>query len=174
MILRTIRDSHGLEAWRRLVQHYEPSVPGRSVGMLQKLRSPVFRTADLSNWETDWLQWGAEVHWYDSQIEPGGEINDGIKIAVVLGRSPPQIQAFLQLQAGTFANNYQRFREVIASGLESQRRWLEQQQNHSSASKKGGRNSTVDADGPVDMDVSEIHRKEEGRRKSQWQRKDKA
>ena len=36
-IVRATQDSHGLEAWRRLCQHYEPLVPQRSIALLQGL-----------------------------------------------------------------------------------------------------------------------------------------
>eukprot|EP00971_Amphidinium_carterae_P256978 5101790-Amphidinium_carterae.1 len=103
-IPRAIPDQHGFEAWRRLTLQLEPAIATRTVGMLQSLLTPAFRTDSLMNLETDYLQWEADVHRYQRE-------------------SPNAIAPQLQMHAAGYESDYKKLREALRTFLESSRRW---------------------------------------------------
>eukprot|EP00971_Amphidinium_carterae_P330268 6463206-Amphidinium_carterae.1 len=104
-IVRGVEEQHGFEAWRRLCQHYEPQVATRTVGVLQTLLSPVFRTDSLQLWHEDFLKWESELRHYERDAQP---LSDEVKVALVLARAPSSIADVLRIQASQFADDFPR------------------------------------------------------------------
>jgi hypothetical protein len=86
-IVRNTRSNHGMEAWRTMVQRWEPRVPSRFRGMMQAVLYPKWdipgldATHALSSWEK-------EVRDYEQQS--GDKVSDAIKLGVVLHHLPDQ------------------------------------------------------------------------------------
>lgn len=135
-------------------QRYEPRARVRSVGLLQA----ILATKSLEEWKTDWLSWENEVHRDDAVVESGGDISDSVKVAVCLARAPSGVQAYLQMQAGTFSEDYQKLRGMLASYIDSLRKWPELGRNG-----KGGRGRPAKDDGGQ-ADVGALTAKGKGRK----------
>ena len=112
---------NGFEAWRKLTAWYEPPEAGRQVGLLSQILNPSYRSTTLIDWEEDYFKWRELVEKYDS-VETQA-LQDNVKISIVLKHAPEQIRQQLQLQSGTFGNNFQRLDRLIQDFILNQRSW---------------------------------------------------
>ena len=139
--------SHGLEGWRRLTRHYQPAAESRTVGLLQNLSTPNFRADKASEWENDRLQWEADRLVYEAEADL--PLDDDVEVAIVLSRAPSSISSYLQMQAGTFKNDYLRLHNSLSTYLEATWRWDGQGSKTLMA-------RTNELGGLADMDVSSV------------------
>ena len=99
-IVRNTRVHHGLEAWRCVVQRWEPRVPARFRGMLQAVLFPrwdlpgIDATQAITSWEK-------QVRDYEQQS--ADKVSDAIKMGVVLHHLPDQsLREHLLLNASRY------------------------------------------------------------------------
>eukprot|EP00971_Amphidinium_carterae_P164138 3253996-Amphidinium_carterae.1 len=120
-LLRSTQHHNGYLAWQRLVRQYQPHIATRTVGLLHAILNPRFRAqGTLEEWETDWLQWEAEVLKYERE---DGALDDSIRVAIVMSRLPSVIAPQLQTQSERFVRNYTALRSTILAFLEANRHY---------------------------------------------------
>ena len=86
-IVRNTRVHHGLEAWRCVVQRWEPRVPARFRGMLQAVLFPRWDLPGLDATQAI-TSWEKQVRDYEQQS--ADKVSDAIKMGVVLHHLPDQ------------------------------------------------------------------------------------
>ena len=107
LILRSMPEDNGFEAWRLLTQRYKPNQGMKALGQLRNILNPSFPEA---NFEDAFLQWEAEVEKYERTFAT--QVQDIMKVAVVLHALSGPLQQHIQLTAGA-AQTYQKVRYVI-------------------------------------------------------------
>ena len=107
LILRSMPEDNGFEAWRLLTQRYKSNQGMKALGQLRNILNPSFPEA---NFEDAFLQWEAEVEKYERTF--AAQVQDIMKVVVVLHTRSGPLQHHTQLTAGA-AQAYQKVRDVI-------------------------------------------------------------
>ena len=115
--LMLVKKSNGLEAWRLLRQRYEPRSGQRSLGALQAVLNSKFEGKDFA---ADINEWEALVEVYEKAA--GEELGDSMRIALVVGKVPHNIQNFV-LGLTPPVKTYRELKDAINAWLQGQRKW---------------------------------------------------
>ena len=99
LILRSMQEDNGFEAWRLLAQRYKPNQGMKALGQLRNILNPSFPEA---NFEDAFLQWEADVEKYERTF--AAQVQDIMKVAVVLRSLSGPLQQHIQLTAGAAPN----------------------------------------------------------------------
>jgi hypothetical protein len=119
-ILQSLRRRNGFEAWRLLCLEFEPKIAQRRFGMLQSIMSPNLGQTD-QDFENKFAEWKAEVSRYEDYI--GKELDQDIKIAVLLRQAPAALRMHLQINSNAFENSFAQLESVIQSYIQSRKLW---------------------------------------------------
>ena len=92
-IVKSVPAGNGFEAWRRLFAEYKPQTAGRKVSMLEAVMED--RQRDGEDFSTWYYRWKELVR--QAESARGRVIDDDIKCAVVLRRSPRELRDHLLL-----------------------------------------------------------------------------
>ena len=104
---------NGYEGWRRIVREYEPRVASRRLQILLRLLEVNFPSID--HFLVDLLSWERECEVY--QKLAGRELDDELKMAMVMMRCPEPLGEHLRLNAETLGNRYETLRSHIENYL---------------------------------------------------------
>ena len=101
-ILQSLRRWNGFEARRLLCLELEPKIAQRRFGLLQSIMSPNLGQTD-QDFENKFAEWKAEVSRYEDYT--GRELDEDIKIAVLLRQAPAALRTHLQINSNAFDNS---------------------------------------------------------------------
>ena len=149
----------GFEAWRKMVQRYEPQgQEGRALAWLQNLISVEFDKTSDRSWQASWVSWESNVLMYQQQTKKQFD-SDLMKATLVRCTPEGPLKEHLQLHASSYPT-YQAMKTAIEGWFKSRENWSQ---------------GVPQADGaaPVPMDVSAVWTKGKGKDKGKGKGKDK-
>ena len=118
----------GMAAWWEKKRAHEPRLPGRHANMLSDLLAPDRANCEGDTFRERFREWEVTVQRYE--VQSGETLTDSLRVAVVSGHSPQELQAALWSEITTIGWNYQRLRtfvnDFLTSGLEYNSVGLEQ------------------------------------------------
>ena len=124
-IRRHLEKLNGFEVWRLLYREYEPDTATRKVGLLERVMDDQPAPGmDFGDWFLRWLDLVGEC-----EKARGCMIDDAIKVAVMLKRSPKELRDHLVLESPQLANVEFKFpvmRELIQHWCLSRRVFFRQ------------------------------------------------
>ena len=91
-LIRLVPNHNGFESWRLIAKEFQPDSNIRTSRMLSGALNPRF-SQNLNQFGKELLEWELLVQRYDAQS--GTPLQDHIKIAIMVGHSPPVIQQWL-------------------------------------------------------------------------------
>ena len=109
IIIRSITDMNGFEAWRRLSRRYRPDTPVRRLQKLAEIIS-VTKAKNASELSTILEKWDMRIKVYEAEMEH--QIDDHIKTAVLHGMCPADPQD-VAVHALKKPDDYMVLREVM-------------------------------------------------------------
>ena len=118
-IIRQVPEGKGLEAWRCLVQEYEPEEPTRWCSMLRALMKPAWNEA--SPFMDQLIEWERQVRVYEAGS--GDRVTNPMKCAIITGQAPQQVRSFLRLSPMDYAGDYPALRAAVRAYLSKGRRY---------------------------------------------------
>ena len=124
-LLKTVSKSNGFEAYRILIQEYEPKTKNRTLGMLQSIMSPLFGK-DPTQFMIDLVKWENEIREYCGLS--GKTFDDDLKVALVTERAPAEIKLHIQINSGAIAD-YDMLRELIRSYFQASEKYKQSTAN---------------------------------------------
>ena len=114
-IIRAVERNNGVEAWRRLHKRFEPDGGPRLQNMMTRILQPGDFPDTATGFETALVAWEGLIEKWEQAS--GGDLDDQVKITVLMSRAPLAIRSFLQLQGIT---TYTRLREILVGYFISQ------------------------------------------------------
>ena len=154
---------NGYEAYRQLVQTYEPKTATRTMGLLHAVLSPTF-SPELSKWMEELVIWEREVERYSAMSKE--RLPEAVLVATLTKGAPAAIRQHLYLQAATVGNDYQKAKQVIEGYIQATRVW--------SGAGASVPTHTAEAQEPVPMEVDAVKAgKHKGKYKGKEKGKDK-
>ena len=118
-IVRQVPEGHGLEAWRCLVQEYEPEEPTRWCSMLRSLMKPAW--SEASPFMDQLLEWERAIRVYETGS--GHRVGEPMRCAIITGQAPSAVRNFLRLSPVDYAGDYAAMRAAIRAYLSKGRRY---------------------------------------------------
>ena len=121
VIVQQVESGHGYEAYRRLVEAYDPATSMRGLSMLEGILMAKFTSR---NYLAQLQDWRLRVTRYEQKM--GRALDDDVKVSVLLRNAPEAIRRQLQLNAEregyTLRGAVQAHHGVHAAADELQRR----------------------------------------------------
>lgn len=143
--------SNGLQAWRLLVDAYEPRVGGRYTAMLMGVIGPQWLHLKESQFLETLETWELQVRRYEEQSKE--KVTSATKCAVVMRNAPGGIRTALRTSSSIIGSDYELLKKAIKdylqTGVEFDGRGLAAE----AAAKAGG---GADPHGPAPMDVGAL------------------
>ena len=93
-VVKTVTDSNGFEAYRRLSQRFNPASGGRTLGRLSRILRPDLG-GDAATLLDKLTAWEQEIHEYDAVARD--RLGDQIKTSILLQNVPEAIRVHLTL-----------------------------------------------------------------------------
>ena len=144
---------NGLQAWRMMVDAYEPRIGGRYTSMLMGIIGPSWTSVKESEFLEALETWEVLIRRYEEQSKEA--VNDPTKCAVVMKHAPSGIRLALRTASSSIDSNYARLKRCVKDYLQT---GLNYDQQGTSVPAK-------DTGGPAPMDVGAIQK---GDNKGKW------
>ena len=108
---------NGFEMWRLVFREYRPDTATRKVALLERVMedSPT-SSEEFGDWFVRWLDLVSQT-----ELARGRPIDDDIKCAVVLKRSPKELKDHLVMLTATIADKFPVMREIVGTWNHSKR-----------------------------------------------------
>ena len=147
-VIMNSEPSNGLQAWRLLVDAYEPRVGGRYTAMLMGIIGPQWGHVKEADFLESLDTWETQIRRYEDQS--GEKVTAATKCAVVMKNAPGGIRTALRTSSSIIGSDYQLLKKAIKdylqTGVEFDGRGL--------AAEAGRR---ADPNGPAPMDVGALN-----------------
>ena len=148
-IIMNAEPSNGLQAWRMLVDAYEPKIGGRYTAMLMGILSPQWGHVKEADCMETLDTWEVQIRRYEEQSKE--KITEAIKCAIIMKNAPGGIRTALRTSSSIMGSDYhilkKAIKDYLQTGVEFDGRGL------ISDAKK------IDSGGPAPMDVGAIWNK---------------
>lgn len=119
-IVKSVEErGNGFEAWRRLWAEYRPQTAGRKVSLVEAVMEDRPKEGeDFSTWYYRWVELIRQT-----ELARRKPLDDDIKCAVLLKRTPIELRSHLVLQAGVIADRFDMMNQVITTWMIARRTW---------------------------------------------------
>ena len=112
--IRAAGEGMGLEAWRMIVEYYEPRTRGRQREVFKKINRPTLdRSKSLLNNIESWEQ---SVRDYEKRFSK--VVDEDLRVSVLLEMAPEAVEQHVYLNSEKYAT-YESIRGKVASYIES-------------------------------------------------------
>ena len=152
-VMMNSEPGNGLQAWRMMVDAYEPRIGGRYTSMLMGIIGPSWSSVK----ETEFLEaletWEVLIRRYEEQSKE--TVNDPTRCAVVMKHAPAGIRLALRTASSSIDSNYAKLKRCVKDYMQTGINY--DQQGTSMAAK--------DVGGPMPMDVGALQK---GENKGRW------
>merc|ERR1712194_947669 len=123
-LVKGVRESHGLEAWRRMCEWYQPRSGARGLGLLTDILNWDFGTKDefpqkLTEWDNAVLEYARTS---------GEAIQESILIAILMGRTPKELNIYLGAQITT-TTKLSAVRRIVLDFVRSSKQWSREEKS---------------------------------------------
>ena len=122
VIVQQVESGHGYEAYRRLVEAYDPATSMRGLSMIEGILMAKFTSKNYLSQLQDWM---LRVTRYEQKM--GRALDDDVKVSVLLRNAPRQLQLNAEREGYTFEALY---RHITG--------YMQLQTNYSDAGRLGG------------------------------------
>lgn len=116
-IIMNAETSNGLQAWRLLVDAYEPKIGGRYTAMLMGILSPTWSHVH----EKDFLEtldvWEVQVRRYEDQSKE--KVTSATRCAIIMRNAPGGIRTALRTSSSVIGSDYQLLKKAVKDYLQS-------------------------------------------------------
>ena len=144
---------NGLQAWRMMVDAYEPRIGGRYTSMLMGIIGPSWTSVKESEFLEALETWEVLIRRYEEQSKV--TVTDPTKCAVVMKHAPAGIRLALRTASSSIDSNYAKLKRCVKDYLQT---GLNYDQQGTSVPAK-------DTGGPAPMDVGAVQK---GDNKGKW------
>ena len=119
-IVKGVERGNGFECWRRLWAEYRPAIAARRMNLLEGvMSSKPGLNEDFSSWYYSWLEMIREAEQVRKKV-----IDDDVKCAVALRRSPEELRDHLVLETGTIADQWDVMNAKILAWMTARRPFI--------------------------------------------------
>ena len=140
VIVQQVESGHGYEAYRRLVEAYDPATSMRGLSMIEGILMAKFTS---KNYLAQLQDWRLRVTRYEQKM--GRALDDDVKVSVLLRNAPEAIRRQLQLNAEREGYTFEALYRHITG-------YMQLQTNYSDAGRLGGGSlGTVAQDDAMDV-----------------------
>ena len=145
-IIMNAESSNGLQAWRLLVDAYEPKIGGRYTAMLMGILSPQWSHVQESNFLETLDVWEVQVRRYEEQSRE--TVTPATKCAIIMKNAPGGIRTALRTSSSIIGSNYEMLKKALRDYL----------QTGADFDPKGlvAESRAHDSQGPAPMDVGAV------------------
>ena len=126
VIVQQVESGHGYEAYRRLVEAYDPATSMRGLSMIEGILMAKFTS---KNYLSQLQDWRLRVTRYEQKM--GRALDDDVKVSVLLRNAPETIRRQLQLNAEREGYTFEALYRHITG-------YMQLQTNYSDAGRLGG------------------------------------
>ena len=116
-ILRNVEASNGFQAWKALVECYEPALGGRHTAMLMGIISPSWDKVEEANFLETIEEWEVAIRRYEDQS--GDRVTDGTKVAVVMKYAPTSLRSALRSASSSLGTDYNKIKKYVRDFLQA-------------------------------------------------------
>ena len=116
-VIMNAEQSNGLQAWRLMVDAYEPRVGGRWTAMLMGIISPSWGHVKEAAFMETLDTWEIQVRRYEDQSKE--TVNDATKVAMVMKHAPEGLRSTLRTSSSIIGSNYQILKKAIKDYLQT-------------------------------------------------------
>ena len=109
--------------WKRgeMAAENAPKTVGRRFAMLQAVRQPGM-SDNPAKFEETWKSWEHQLDIYENLSST--ELDDDVKISVVLRECPQKLRDHLLVNSQQFESNYNKLRAIIQAYLNTNKTWI--------------------------------------------------
>ena len=162
VIVQQVESGHGYEAYRRLVEAYDPATSMRGLSMIEGILMAKFTS---KNYLARLQDWRLRVTRYEQKM--GRALDDDVKVSVLLRNAPEAIRRQLQLNAEREGYTFEALYRHITG-------YMQLQTNYSDAGRLGGGSlGTVAQDDAMDVGGVTAGKGEKGKGKGKSKGKSK-
>ena len=126
VIVQQVESGHGYEAYRRLVEAYDPATSMRGLSMIEGILMAKFTS---KNYLSQLQDWRLRVTRYEQKMDRA--LDDDVKVSVLLRNAPETIRRQLQLNAEREGYTFEALYRHITG-------YMQLQTNYSDAGRLGG------------------------------------
>ena len=116
-ILMGAEANNGLQAWRMLMDSYEPRIGGRYTAMLMGIIGPQWQNVKESEFLETLDSWEVLVRRYQDQS--GEEVTPATKCAVVMKFAPQGIRLALRTSSSAIGSDYNKLKKCVKDYLQT-------------------------------------------------------
>ena len=116
-ILMGAEANNGLQAWRMLMDSYEPRIGGRYTAMLMGIIGPQWQNIKESEFLETLDSWEVLVRRYQDQS--GEEVTPATKCAVVMKLAPQGIRLALRTSSSAIGSDYNKLKKCVKDYLQT-------------------------------------------------------
>ena len=144
-VMMNVERQNGFEAWKALVDTYQPDLGGRHTSMLMGIISPSWEAVTEGDFLEALENWEVLVRRYQDQATD--VVSNATKIAVLMKYSPSSLRGALRTNASMMGGDYDKVKKFI-------RDWLQSGVSYSSTGEVA--NPSAAHQGAAPMDVGAI------------------
>ena len=161
-IIMNAEPSNGLQAWRLLVDNYEPKIGGRYTAMLMGIIGPQWGHIKEADFMESVDTWEVQIRRYEDQSRE--KVTAATKVAVIMKHAPGGIRAALRTSSSIIGSDYERLKKAI-------RDYLQTGADYDPKGLTTEAKSSKDPSGPEPMDVGALSKGgKKGKGDGQWQK----
>ena len=120
-LVQRVPNRNGFEVWRQLVAENAPKTAGRRFAMLQAVLQPGMSN-NPAKFEETWKSWEHQVEVYENLAS--SELDDDVKISVVLREAPQKLRDHLLVNSQQFESDYKKLKAIIQPYLNTNKTWI--------------------------------------------------
>ena len=116
-IIMNAESSNGLQAWRMLVDAYEPKIGGRYTAMLMGILSPQWSHVQETSFMETLDLWEVQVRRYEEQSRE--TVTPATRCAVIMKNAPGGIRTALRTSSSIIGSDYEMLKKAIKDYLQT-------------------------------------------------------